>query len=94
MKNQIKSTMIPLQTQTVSIGEVCEALKTIAKAADFMGSESMSKIITTELYASHKEAYIKTLELAGEYAKQIQQDAYMKANVNSIVACGGVLSQR
>ena len=78
----------------VTIGEVCAALKTIAKAAAWMGPSNMSKIITTELYASHEEGYIKTLELAGEYAKHIQQDAYMTANAASIVSCGGVISQR
>lgn len=80
---------------SVTIGDVCEALKTIAKAAAFMGPDKMSKIITTELYASHEEAYIKTLALAGEYAKYIQQDEWMKVNNESVFYTREVkLSQR
>ena len=82
------------QTTPVTIGDVCDAIQVIVNASKVMGAKNLARILTYELYGSHDAAYIAMLEIAGERAKTLQQDAYMAANVDSIVACGGVLSKR
>ena len=82
------------QTTPVTIGDVCDAIQVIVNASKVMGAKSLGRIVTDELYGSHDAAYIAMLEIAGERAKTLQQDAYMAANVASIVSCGGVLSKR
>jgi hypothetical protein len=82
------------KTKAVSIGDVCNAIETIVNANMAMGAQTFARIITDKLYSSHDEAFIKMLELAGERAKTIQQDAWREANKDAIVSCGGVLSCR
>ena len=74
--------------KTVTIGEVVTALETIVNASKVMGEMTLARIMTDELYTSHDESFIKMLELAGDRAKSIQQDAYMKKFEDSIVSCG------
>tara|TARA_R110002167_G_scaffold364697_1_gene587116 strand:- start:2436 stop:2744 length:309 start_codon:yes stop_codon:yes gene_type:complete len=82
------------KTSAVSIGEVCDAIQVIVNASKIMGAKSLGRIVTDELYGSHDAAYIAMLEIAGERAKTLQQDAYAKANADSIVSCGPELSRR
>lgn len=76
------------QSKEVSIGEVCDAIETIVYASKVMGAQAFAEIITSKLYSSHEETYIKMLELAGERAKSIQQDAWQEANKDRIVSFG------
>jgi hypothetical protein len=76
MSNEIKS---------VSIGETLDAIETIVNAAKVMGPHTLSRIITNKLYASHDSKYIEMLAVAGEAAKQIQQDAWYEANKDQFV---------
>ena len=74
--------------KTVTIGEVVTALETIVNASKVMGEMTLARIMTDKLYSSHDESFIKMLELAGERAKSIQQDAWQEANKDRIVSCG------
>ena len=77
--------------KTVTIGEVCNAIETIVYASKVMGEMTLARIMTDEFYTLHDESFIKMLELAGDRAKSIQQDAYMKKFEDSIVSCGPAL---
>ena len=79
---------------TVTIGEVVTALETIVNASKVMGELTLARIMTDKLYASHDETFIKMLELAGDRAKSIQQDAWYEANKDRIVSFGPELSRR
>jgi len=96
--NGVEVTTAPNQTaaktSAVTIGEVCDAIQVIVNASKVMGAKSLGRIVTDELYGSHDAAYIAMLEIAGERAKTLQQDAYAKANADSIVSCGPELSRR
>ena len=74
--------------KTVTIGDVVTALETIVNASKVMGEMTLARIMTDKLYSSHDESFIKMLELAGERAKSIQQDAWQEANKDRIVSCG------
>jgi len=89
MKNTEKN-----QTTPVTIGDVCDAIQVIVNASKFMGAESLGRIVTDELYGSHDAAYVAMLEIAGERAKSLQQDAWQKENAHNLVSCGPVLSRR
>jgi hypothetical protein len=82
------------QTTPVTIGDVCDAIQTIVNASKVMGAKSLGRIVTDELYGSHDAAYIAMLEIAGERAKTLQQDAWQKENAHRIVSCGPELSRR
>lgn len=82
------------QTTPVTIGDVCDAIQTIVNASKVMGAESLGRIVTDELYGSHDAAYIAMLEIAGERAKSLQQDAWQKENADRITTFGPVLSNR
>lgn len=90
--NGVEVNEVPNQTEAkkkeVSIGEVCNAIETIVYASKVMGAQAFASIITDKLYSSHEETYVKMLELAGERAKSIQQDAWQEANKDRIVSCG------
>ena len=96
--NGVEVTTAPNQTaaktSAVTIGEVCDAIQVIVNASKVMGAKSLGRIVTDELYGSLDAAYIAMLEIAGERAKTLQQDAYAKANADSIVSCGPELSRR
>ena len=83
MKNTEKT-----QTTPVTIGDVCAAIEVIVNASKVMGAKSLGRIVTDELYGSHDAAYIAMLEIAGERAKTLQQDAWQKENAHRIVSCG------
>jgi len=76
------------QTTPVTIGDVCNAIEVIVNASKVMGAKSLGRIVTDELYGSHDAAYIAMLEIAGERAKTLQQDAWQKENAHRIVSCG------
>jgi hypothetical protein len=76
------------QTTPVTIGDVCDAIQVIVNASKIMGAKSLGRIVTDELYGSHDAAYIAMLEIAGERAKTLQQDAWQKENAHRIVSCG------
>jgi len=76
------------QTTSVTIGDVCNAIEVIVNASKVMGAKSLGRIVTDELYGSHDAAYIAMLEIAGERAKTLQQDAWQKENAHRIVSCG------
>ena len=76
------------QTTPVTIGDVCNAIEVIVNASKIMGAKSLGRIVTDELYGSHDAAYIAMLEIAGERAKTLQQDAWQKENAHRIVSCG------
>ena len=69
----------------VSIGDVISAFETVVSATSSLGATAMGQLLTDQLYASHDEAYIEALVLAGERAKAIQQDAWLKANESEIL---------
>jgi len=83
MKNTEKT-----QTTPVTIGDVCKAVEVIVNASKVMGAKSLGRIVTDELYGSHDAAYIAMLEIAGERAKTLQQDAWQKENAHRVVSCG------
>ena len=76
------------KTKEVNIGEVCDAIQVIVNASKVMGAKSLGRIVTDELYGSHDAAYIAMLEIAGERAKTLQQDAWQKENAHRISSCG------
>ena len=76
------------KTTSVTIGDVCNAIEVIVNASKVMGAKSLGRIVTDELYGSHDAAYIAMLEIAGERAKTLQQDAWQKENAHRIVSCG------
>jgi len=76
------------QTTPVTIGDVCNAIEVIVNASKVMGAKSLGRIVTDELYGSHDAAHIAMLEIAGERAKTLQQDAWQKENAHRIVSCG------
>ena len=90
--NGVEVNEVPNQTEAkvkdVSIGEVVTAMETIINASKVMGAQTFARIMTDKLYSSHEESFIKMLELAGERAKSIQQDAWQEANKDRIVSFG------
>ena len=82
------------QTTPVTIGDVCDAIQVLVNASKVMGAKSLGRIVTDELYGSHDAAYIAMLEIAGERAKSLQQDAWQKENADRITTFGPVLSNR
>jgi len=78
------------KTSAVSIGDVCDAIQVIVNASKIMGAKSLGRIVTDELYGSHDAAYIAMLEIAGERAKTLQQDAYAKKFEDSIFSTSEV----
>jgi hypothetical protein len=92
--NGVEVTTAPNQTaaktSAVTIGEVCDAIQVIVNASKVMGAKSLGRIVTDELYGSHDAAYIAMLEIAGERAKTLQQDAYAEKFEDSIFSTSEV----
>jgi hypothetical protein len=69
----------------VTVGDVCAAIEILEAAARCMTPIGLSKLMTDEAHAWHDEAYVEALALAGEAARQIQQDTWYVENADKIV---------